>query len=104
MNRFRLASLGLLCLFVAGCVEGEVTYTVNPDGSAKVRVDVVTVVPPNPFGGDVKIDPKKDAKGPGEEPLDELLRQAIRQTLESPGIVAWKDVTAQFRPDGKLKF
>jgi hypothetical protein len=100
MNRFRLVSLGLLCLLVAGCVEGEVTYTVNPDGSARVRVDVVTVVPLNP----VQNFAKKGAKDPGEETLDQLLREAIRPTLESPGVVAWKDVSARFLPDGKLKF
>src|SRR5262249_37217646 len=95
MNRFRLPSLGLLCLLVTGCVEGEVTYTINPDGSAKIQFDVVTVKPPTPF------DP-----GPknADEPLDELLRKAIRQTLETPGVVAWKDVSARFQPDGKLKF
>src|SRR5581483_5132788 len=95
MNRFRLAALGLLCLLAAGCVEGDVTYTVNPDGSAKIQFDVVTVKPPALF----EPGPKKS-----DEPLDELLRKAIRQTLETPGVVAWKDVTAQFQPDGKLKF
>ena len=35
----------------AGCVEGELTYTVNPDGSAKVKIDVVSALPPPPFGG-----------------------------------------------------
>src|SRR5262249_10909732 len=100
MNRFRLASLGLFCLAAAGCVEGEVTYTVNPDGSAKVNVDVGTLVPPPLFGsggGPV-------AKKPGEETLDDVLRQAIRPTLEMPGVAAWKDVSAEFLPNGKLKF
>ncbi len=100
MKRFRLITLGLLCLALAGCVEGEVTYTVNPDGSARVLVDVVTAMPPPLFGGGGGPGGKK----PGEETLDDLRRQAIRQTLEMPGVVAWKDVSAEFLPNGKLKF
>ena len=100
MNRFRLVALGLLCIAITGCVEGEVTYTVNPDGSAKVLVDVVTVMPPTLFGGGGGPGGKK----PGEETLDDLRRQAIRQTLEMTGVAAWKDVSAEFLPNGKLKF
>ena len=74
-------------------------YTVNPDGSARVNIDVVTGMPLNPFGGgDV------GAKKPEDESLDGLRRRAIRSTLESPGVAAWKDVFAEFLPNGKLKF
>src|SRR5687768_3208382 len=45
MYRFRLVVLAVACVAVTGCVEGEVTYTVNPDGTAKVKFDVVTVKP-----------------------------------------------------------
>jgi hypothetical protein len=96
MNRCRLAVFGPLALLAAGCVEGEVTYTVNPDGSARIRVDVVTVAPPTPG--------VPAPKNPGDETLDALLRRAIQPTLETPGVVAWKDVSAQFLPNGKLKF
>ena len=99
MKRFRLTSLGLFCLLAAGCVEGEATYTVNPDGSAKVKIDVVSVVPPPLVGG---IEP--NAKKPEEETLDDIRRRAIRSTLEMPGVAAWKDVSADFLPNGKLKF
>jgi hypothetical protein len=98
MKRFRLVALGLLCFAAAGCVEGDVTYTVNPDGSAKVKVDVVSVNPPRFFGGG------PGAKKSGDESLDDTLRQSIRQTLEMPGVAAWKDVSAEFLPNGKLKF
>jgi hypothetical protein len=78
-------------------VEGEVTYTVNPDGTAKVRLDIVTVKMINPNIGAPR---KKDE----EETLDSLLREAITPILETPGVVAWKDVDASFLPNGKLKF
>jgi hypothetical protein len=97
MKRFATAALGLLCLCVTGCVEGELTYTVNPDGSAKVKVDVVSVMPLDFFGPP---GPKK----PEEETLDDLHRRAIRSTLEMPGVAAWKDVSSEFLPNGKLKF
>src|SRR5262249_43191895 len=80
-----------------GCVEGEVTYTVNPDGATKVRLDVVTGMPLIPFGQDV-------AKKPGEQTIDDLRRQAVRSMLETTGVAAWKDVSAEFLPNGKLKF
>lgn len=94
MSRVRSAILGLSCLLAAGCVEGELNYTVNPDGSAKVRIDVVAAKPL-----EFNVGPEK-----ADEPLDALLRRAIKSTLESPGVSAWKDVAAEWRPDGKLKF
>jgi hypothetical protein len=96
MNRFRLATFALLCLVSGGCVEGEVTYTLNPDGTAKVRLEIVTVK---------MIDPNIGARKKNEEEtLDSLLRDAITPILETAGVVAWKDVDASFLPNGKLKF
>lgn len=97
MKQFAMTALGLLSLALSGCVEGEVIYTVNPDGSAKVKMDVVTVMPLNLFGPGA---PKK----PAEETIDDVKRRAIRSTLETPGVAAWKDVSAEFLPSGKLKF
>jgi hypothetical protein len=99
MKRFTVTALGLFCLILAGCVEGEMTYTVNPDGSAKVKIDVVSVVPPPLFGGT-----EPNAKKPEEETLDDIRRRAIRSTLEMRGVAAWKGVSAEFLPNGKLKF
>jgi hypothetical protein len=98
MKRLATTTLGLVCLALAGCVEGEVTYTVNPDGSARVTVDVVSAMPPELFGGNM------GAKKPEEETLDDARRRAIRPTLESPDVAAWKDVSAEFLPNGRLKF
>jgi hypothetical protein len=97
MNRFRLGLFALLCLGLAGCVEGETTYTVNPDGTTKVRMEIVTAVPPT-FGGPPK---KKDA---AEDTPEGMLRQSVRSMLENPKLAAWKDVSAEILPNGKLKF
>src|SRR5262245_61041223 len=96
MNRSRLITLAVACLIFTGCVEGEVVYTVNPDGAAKVQFDVVTVKPV-----DFNLDPgmKKDE----EKSLDELLRESLKPMLQSPGVAAWKDVSAEFLPNGKIR-
>jgi hypothetical protein len=90
--------IGLACLALAGCVEGEVVYTINPDGSSRVKIVVITGMPVNPFGDNA------GARKPEEETVDDLRRRAVRSTLESPGVAAWKDVSAEFLPNGKLKF
>ncbi len=95
MNRFRLIAFALLCLGTAGCVEGEMTSFVNPDGSAKVRVEVVTNMPISLGSPDAKKD---------DDSIEALRRKALRAMLESPGISAWKDVSADFLPNGRLKF
>ncbi|MDB5313069.1 MAG: hypothetical protein JWO38_7271 [Gemmataceae bacterium] len=96
MRRFTLVAAYLLCLTAIGCVEGEQVFTLNPDGSGKVKIDVVTAPPIEPFGPQGK---------PGEdETIDGLLRKTIRPLLTAPGVTAWKDVTAEFVPDGRLKF
>ena len=45
MRRFTLPALALAAAGLSGCVEGEQTFTLNPDGSGKVRIDVV--MPPS---------------------------------------------------------
>jgi hypothetical protein len=97
MNRCLIAIIALMCLTSVGCVEGETTYTVNPDGSARIQIEVVSGMPLN-FAA------PPSGKNPDEETLDDLLRKAIRPTLEIPGIAAWKGVHAEFLPNGKMKF
>jgi hypothetical protein len=77
-------------------VQGEVTYTVNPDGSAKVHFEVVTVKSPEVGAG-------PPGKKTADVTLDDMLRDALRPMLQSPGVSAWKDVSAEFLPNGKLK-
>lgn len=98
MTRLRLMVLAGLCVTAAGCVDGETTYTVNPDGSARLQFKIVTPKELGLFGPP----PKKSAVE--DPPADELVRSAIKPILETPGIAAWKDVSAEFLPNGKLKF
>jgi len=100
MNQIRIATIALFCLIFTGCVEGELTYTVNPNGSAKLRLEIVTdtaaVIAGQPR-------PTTDEK-PQNVTVDGLLRDSLRPILENPQVAAWKDVSAEFLPYGKLKF
>jgi hypothetical protein len=95
MRRITLIAAWLACLVSLGCVEGEQTYTLNPDGSGKVKFDIVTAAPFDPLAGPAA---KTD------DTIDGLRTKAIKGILESPGVAAWKDVSADFAPDGRLKF
>jgi hypothetical protein len=97
MRRLILAATYAACLAALGCVEGEQTYTLNPDGSGKVKMDVVMSPPFEPFG-------PQPAKKAEDQSLDDMLRNALRPLLDTPGVTAWKDVSASFAPDGRLKF
>ncbi len=97
MKNRAATSIGLLCLLLGGCVECEQTYTLNPDGSGKVAVTLVT--PFNPF--EQALGGGKDKRPSLAEKkrlfLDKLLRTA-------QGVAAWADVSADYTPEGRLKF
>lgn len=97
MRYRRLLALALPCLLSLGCVQGETVITVNPDGSARLKVEVISGVRVNTYG-------PAGTKKPDEESIEDVLRRTIKPTLEMPGVAAWKDVSAEFLPDGKLKF
>jgi hypothetical protein len=95
MRRFTFLTLALVVLGLSGCVEGEQTFTLNPDGSGKVRIDVV-MAPPAEFNSGP---PRK------EPPSVEGARlQSLGSILKAQGVVAWKDVSASFAKDGRFKF
>lgn len=108
-NRARLAVLLLApaSLLIAGCVEATLTYTLNPDGSGKVKVDAVL---PARFGEFVSATGGEEPKQKQREPetaaqLDEMLKDTVTDILEdSEGVTAWKNVSAEFRDDGKVHF
>src|SRR5688572_6419521 len=104
--RFTLRLLACLaCLPALGCVEGEQTFILNPNGSGKVRVEAVMVAPypafPVPFGDPA---PGKEKNRPGEVSVEEARRESLKMLLTPNTVDAWKDVSAEFAPDGRLKF
>jgi hypothetical protein len=95
MRRFTLPVLAVLAVAASGCVEGTQTFTLNPNGGGKVRIDVV-MAPPAEFVGGPKARERPTLEG--------ARAQAIGTLLKAPGVAAWKDVAAGFAPDGRFKF
>lgn len=95
MRRFTLAAVALAALGLSGCVDGEQTFTLNPDGGGKVRIDVVMAPP-----GFLDIGP------PAKDGLtvDAMRLKSLGAVLRGKGVAAWKDVSAGFAPDGRFKF
>lgn len=79
-------------IFLAGCLEVEEEYTLNPDGSGKVlhRAWFQNV----------------NLNLTGNEPdPEEQMREAVQTLLtESEGIEAWKDVQFRLGSDGRIHF
>ena len=90
MRRSALALSAVLALALAGCLDLDEEYSINPDGSGKVKIKCA--VAPMRFG-------------PGKKSPEELLKADVRETLEKcAGVDAWTDVTAVLRDDGKVAF
>lgn len=88
----KLAFAVLIGLAAAGCLDTEQEYTLNPDGSGKVRIVAV--------GSPLRIDFGNDKKPP-----EQAMKEAARETLEkSQGVDAWTGVEAKLRDDGKVAF
>jgi hypothetical protein len=83
----------LAVLALAGCIDLEQDYQINPDGSGKVLVRTLFV----PFRLDVGPD--------AERSPEDQLQAAVRDEIEkSKGVEAWADVAWTRRPDGKSEF
>jgi hypothetical protein len=97
-RRLAQAALGAAVLFLSvGCIDMKQTITLNPDGKGKVTYDITGPMaggpmPPSPDGKEKTLDQKK---------TDELVKTL---TVGREGVVAWKDVSAEWTPDGKLHF
>jgi hypothetical protein len=90
MRRSAVALSALLALTLAGCLDLDEEYSINPDGSGKVKVRCA--VTPMRFTA-------------AKKSPEELLKADVRETLEKcAGVDAWKDVTAVQRDDGKVEF
>lgn len=91
MRILRFLVLAVACLFACGCVEGDLNYTLNPDGSGKVQIDVVTAPTPVIDGKD-------------QEP-DEMARKMVtNQISRARGVTGWSDVRGAFIKDGRFRF
>lgn len=84
----------LLLLALAGCVETKDEYTLNSDGTGKVKHEAVFQPMNLNLGGD-------DAKPSPEEEM----KKAVREELEkAEGVEAWREVAYQRDATGKVKF
>jgi len=89
----RLAVLAAMAVALAGCIETKQDYTLNPDGSGKVVVELILEQTPMNFG---------QTEAP---PPDVIAKQTCRQILDrSAGIDAWSDVTVGLTDDGRTRF
>jgi hypothetical protein len=82
-----------LAFGLAGCIDLDEAFQINPDGSGKVVVRMVFT----PFRLDF---------GPEKDPSSEdQLKDAARDEIEkAKGVEAWSDVAWTRRPDGKAEF
>jgi hypothetical protein len=84
-------SLGLSLLWATGCVKMSDEYTINPDGSGKVKISRLQPAEMNMFGGKKELDPEEETK------------KSARKILEkSTGVDAWKDVSWKVADDGRI--
>ncbi len=92
----KLLVLGTLLAAAAafvGCIETKQDFTLNPDGSGKVVVDLLMQDMAAMFGGPDQPDPEL------------TLKQAVRGILDrTAGLDAWSDVTFDRAADGRIHF
>jgi Leucine-rich repeat (LRR) protein len=84
-----LLGAALVCL-ACGCIEGTRTITLNPDGRGKVTYDFV-------MASTIPI-------GTTDLTLDKQKQQSLEQFVRQKGVVAWKDVSVEWAPDGRLHY
>jgi hypothetical protein len=99
MFRRKSSLVAALALLACGCVEGEQVFTLNPDGSGKVQVDLkMPALGAIDFGA---------PGGPQKKPqtVNEIRLASLDKVLSgSKGFVAWKDVSGTIEPDGRFRF
>jgi hypothetical protein len=94
MRQFLGVVVGLAAaILVAGCIEAKQDYTLNPDGSGKVVLDLLMQDMPAGLGQAEKPDPEV------------LSKKAVRRILNySSGVSAWADVAYNRTEDGRTHF
>src|SRR3954447_13745848 len=100
MKNRAVAAAGLVCLLLTGCIQSEQIFTLNPDGSGKVAITLVA--PFNPFEAALGGGGPPGGKKPS---LADKKRAFVDKLLSTAkGVDAWKDVSAEYTPEGLLKF
>ncbi|HZE97957.1 MAG TPA: hypothetical protein VE981_13090 [Planctomycetota bacterium] len=90
MRRLTAALSVVFAVALAGCLDLDEEYSLNPDGSGKVKIKCALA--PMRFSA-------------GKKSPEELLKSDVRETLEKcEGVDAWTDVSAVQRDDGKIAF
>lgn len=90
MRRFQAVLAAVCALALAGCLDLDEEYSINPDGSGKVKIRCA--IAPMRFTA-------------AKKSPEELLKADVRETLEKcAGVDAWTDVSAVQRDDGKVLF
>ncbi|MHC4605351.1 MAG: hypothetical protein ACYTAF_00255 [Planctomycetota bacterium] len=91
MKRSAVALVLALCVFVvAGCFEIEQEFTLNPDGSGKVKFTVISRGSMNPF------------EETAEDPAEQVKTSVADLLQKSEGVEAWKDVSYEVLKDGRM--
>jgi hypothetical protein len=91
MRRIRFVVFAAMTLLACGCVEGEVFYTLNPDGSGKAQIDVIMA--PSVFGV------------MQEDSPDDMARKLTGHELtKARGVTGWSNVSGEFMKDGRFHF
>ena len=85
-------ALALSLALLAGCVQVRDEYTLNPDGSGKVKVSRLEPAGMTLMGGGGQLNPEA-----------EVLTVAKKLVAESKGIDAWKDVSWKIAKDGRIQ-
>jgi hypothetical protein len=90
-----LAAMAAVCVLVVGCIETKQDYTLNPDGSGKVVVEVI------------KDDTMAMMMGAPQEQQDPEMeaRRFVKQVMDgTQGVDAWENVSHDKTPDGRTRF
>jgi tetratricopeptide (TPR) repeat protein len=92
LNIFLLILVVFSVLPIAGCIQGQATVSLNPDGSGKIFIETV-------------IDPCGSGKsGDIWKSYRDYLTQIKETLMQSEGIDAWSDVDWKVLPNGKYYF
>ncbi len=79
------------CLILAGCYQTKQDFTINPDGTGKAVVKILSQMPNMDFGE------KKDK--------NKMLLSNVKNIIEkSKGVEAWSDITYSMSKKGETEF